>query len=303
MKILVTWASKRGGTEGIGRLIAEVLIQRGYDVVATPVESAPRPRGFDAVILGSGLYANRWLTKGRMYLRYYARDLRKVPVWLFSSGPLDASADEGVIDPTLQVDALMQLVGALEHKTFGGRLAADAQGFPASAMAREHSGDWRNTGLIRAWAESIADELPSAQPAPHVANAAGSVARMFAFPALGWAFCTGALAILSFLVSRSFGLTVHAFLVPLIFIAVAYRYFDERGAREPLEVAASWALTLGALNLVLAAGVDGLGAAVRSFTGTWLPPLMVFFVTWAMGEILSTLPWKPTAPPRLTPQH
>jgi hypothetical protein len=38
------------------------------------------------------------------------------------------------------VKALMAKVGARGHVTFGGRLAPDAQGFPARPMARKQSG-------------------------------------------------------------------------------------------------------------------------------------------------------------------
>jgi len=76
--------------------------------------------------------------------------LRHIPVWLFSSGPLDDSADHDAIAPTRDVAVLMERVGALGHATFGGRLSADAKGFPASAMARKRSGDWRNPAAGRA---------------------------------------------------------------------------------------------------------------------------------------------------------
>jgi menaquinone-dependent protoporphyrinogen oxidase len=84
-------------------------------------------------------------------------------VWLFSSGPLDGSAPEEI--PTVpQVQALSDRVGARGHVTFGGRLPADAKGFPASAMAKTHAGDWRDPARIRAWAAEVAAELVSLDP-------------------------------------------------------------------------------------------------------------------------------------------
>jgi menaquinone-dependent protoporphyrinogen oxidase len=53
----------------------------------------------------------------------------------------------------------MDRVGSRGHATFGGRLPADAKGFPASAMAKELSGDWRDAEQIRGWADEIVDEL------------------------------------------------------------------------------------------------------------------------------------------------
>jgi menaquinone-dependent protoporphyrinogen oxidase len=81
-------------------------------------------------------------------------------VWLFSSGPLNGSAAEA-IPPVPQVRELLERIGARGHVTFGGRLAADAKGFPASAMARANAGDWRDPAQIRGWAAEVAVELVS----------------------------------------------------------------------------------------------------------------------------------------------
>jgi hypothetical protein len=67
------------------------------------------------------------------------------------------------------VAALMARVGARGHATFGGRLAADATGFPAAAMAKTHSGDWRGWDQITAWAREIGQDLaatPRPEPVP-----------------------------------------------------------------------------------------------------------------------------------------
>jgi menaquinone-dependent protoporphyrinogen oxidase len=53
----------------------------------------------------------------------------------------------------------MAKIGARGHATFGGRLAPDAQGFPASAMAKKNSGDWRNAQHVRDWVHDISPEL------------------------------------------------------------------------------------------------------------------------------------------------
>jgi menaquinone-dependent protoporphyrinogen oxidase len=58
----------------------------------------------------------------------------------------------------------MARVGARGHCTFGGRLAPDARGFPASAMARTRAGDWRNQEQIREWAIEVARALSSTGP-------------------------------------------------------------------------------------------------------------------------------------------
>ena len=58
-----------------------------------------------------------------------------------------------------QVQELVERIGARGHVTFGGRLPADAKGFPASAMARTNAGDWRDPERIRGWAADVAMKL------------------------------------------------------------------------------------------------------------------------------------------------
>ncbi|HXU07295.1 MAG TPA: flavodoxin domain-containing protein [Polyangia bacterium] len=169
MRVLVTWGSKRGGTAGIGQMIAIMLEARGIDVVAVPVAEARSLAPFDAAIVGGALYANRWHAGVSRWVSRHTAELRRIPVWFFSSGPLDDSADRTVIPPTKQVAGLAARVCARGHVTFGGRLAPDAKGFIARAMAKTHSGDWRNPFLVRAWAAEIAEALrPAATPGADV---------------------------------------------------------------------------------------------------------------------------------------
>jgi menaquinone-dependent protoporphyrinogen oxidase len=107
------------------------------------------------VIVASALYSNRWHRDARRFIRRNTAALRKMPVWLVSSGPLDDSAEHNDIPPTKQVAKLAKRIGARGHVTFGGRLSAHATGFPASALAKTKAGDWRNPDHVRQWAESL----------------------------------------------------------------------------------------------------------------------------------------------------
>src|SRR5579859_1596124 len=52
MRMLITWGSKRGGTEGIARMLGEALQQEGHHVDLLPSGKAARATGFDAVVVG-----------------------------------------------------------------------------------------------------------------------------------------------------------------------------------------------------------------------------------------------------------
>jgi menaquinone-dependent protoporphyrinogen oxidase len=74
MRILITWGSKRGGTEGIAHDLAETLRQSGHDVTATAAASVARLDGFDAVLVGGALYANRWARAARRFVARHERE-------------------------------------------------------------------------------------------------------------------------------------------------------------------------------------------------------------------------------------
>jgi menaquinone-dependent protoporphyrinogen oxidase len=159
MTVLVAYGSKRGGTRGLAEMIGEGLRDEGFAVEVVPVGKAGAVDRYDAVIVGGALYAFRWHRGARRFVRSHAAQLRQRPTYLFSSGPLDDSASTRDIPPVKGVQALVDQVGARGHVTFGGRLAPDARGFPASAMAKKNSGDWRDAGQVRSWVRSITPEI------------------------------------------------------------------------------------------------------------------------------------------------
>ena len=158
MKVLVAFGSKLGGTQGIASTIGTSFETAGDDVDVMAAGDVRSVDGYDIVIVGGALYAGRWHKDARRMVRRHQVGLRTKPVWLFSSGPLDDSAAGGDIPPTGQVRKLLAMVEAQGHMTFGGRLEPDARGFPATAMARSVSGDWRDQGQIERWAKMIREE-------------------------------------------------------------------------------------------------------------------------------------------------
>jgi menaquinone-dependent protoporphyrinogen oxidase len=278
MRVLVTWGSKRGGTEGIARILADALERDGIEVETLPADRAS-PRGFDAVVVGGALYANRWHADARRFVRRNRRALRRIPVWFFSSGPLDDSAERTTIEPVRQVTALMSRVGARDHVTFGGTLAADATGFPARAMAKTHAGDWRNPDRIRAWADELAAALPTAEPGDVLDVAARSIPRVVACAA-----ATAVLVALVRLATLPLGLgplafTLHATIAAAIAIVLGRRYFRPVGAREPAPTAA-----------IVAASAVLLDTLVVRSPFVAVSGAAVFLAVWATGAISAMLP-------------
>ncbi|HEU4732769.1 MAG TPA: flavodoxin domain-containing protein, partial [Kofleriaceae bacterium] len=251
MRVLITWGTKLGGTEGIARIVGEELERAGFEVDLTPAASVRDLTTYDAAIIGGALYANRWHRDARRLVSRNVEALRRIPVWLFSSGPLDDSADRGGLPAPDQVAVLAERIGAIGHVTFGGRLAPDARGFPAAAMARTNSGDWRNPARIRAWTGELARALPSARPRAAIDPPARAPWRVVTHATAGWLLCAVAMIGLVRFASTGLAFALHAIAAPVIFTAVAIHYFRPRGAREPLPTAIAMTAIVIALDALV----------------------------------------------------
>ena len=160
MHILVTYGTKMGGTAEIAKRIASTLAAEQFSVTVRPAKQAPNPEEFDAVVVGSALYAMRWRREAVRVLKRLATAGFERPVWLFHSGPI---SDEEARDPQQFPAGVEKLAGMLDVRdrvTFGGRLAEDAGGFIARSMVKQgRAGDWRDFSQIEVWAKDIATEL------------------------------------------------------------------------------------------------------------------------------------------------
>ena len=86
---------------------------------------------------------------------------------------------------------------------------------------------------------------------------------------------------------------MHALLAPIIFVAVARHYFQERGARDPVSTAFAFVAIVGVLDLGIVAGLILRSLAMFvSFAGTWLPFGLIFLATLATGEVILMRPEK-----------
>jgi menaquinone-dependent protoporphyrinogen oxidase len=150
-------------------MLGAALTAQDLRVDVRPAAEVQGVEGYDAVIVGGALYMGRWHRDARRFVKRNAKALQSLPIWFFSSGPLDDSAARNELPPISQVERMMNWIGARGHRTFGGRLLPDAKGFIASRMARVHSGDWRDPRLIRAWAGEIAGALRAGPAVPRQA--------------------------------------------------------------------------------------------------------------------------------------
>jgi menaquinone-dependent protoporphyrinogen oxidase len=167
MRVLVAAASRHGSTIEIGEVLASSLRSSGLQADMTRVEDVASLEGYDAVILGSGVYAGHWLRPAREFVDRYEVELGQVPVWLFSSGPVGDPPTP--LENPAEVAAVAKRVHARGHRLFAGKIESDELGMAEKALVklvRAPAGDFRPWSEIAVWAEAIAAELLQTDPDP-----------------------------------------------------------------------------------------------------------------------------------------
>jgi menaquinone-dependent protoporphyrinogen oxidase len=156
----VAAASKYGATGEIAGAIGEVLTEHGLDATVVPCEQVDTVDGYDAVVLGSAVYAGHWRKPARALVERSGDALAARPVWLFSSGPIGdpPKPEEDPVD----VAEVLAATRAREHRVFAGKLVRKQLSFGDKAIAvalRVPEGDFRDWAAIKGWAAEIAAAL------------------------------------------------------------------------------------------------------------------------------------------------
>jgi len=160
MKVLVVAASRHGSTAEIARAIEVRLRDRRHDVDILEPTAVDTPEGYDAVIIGSAVYAGSWLKVGREFVETNADALSTKRVWLFSSGPLDDTESDAVSAD--KIDRLTSATGSLGHHVFAGRLDRSELNRAERLLTKivhAPDGDFRDWDDVTNWADQIADAL------------------------------------------------------------------------------------------------------------------------------------------------
>lgn len=165
--VLIAVAGRHGDTEEIAEEIAAVLRTElpAAEVEVRDAAEAGDVAGFDAVLVGSGVYLGRWLPAARHLVERHRAELAVVPVWLFSSGPVGDPPRP--VDDLTEVTTLGATVRARGHRVFAGRLDRDELGWAERFAVRAvHAaeGDFRDHDAIRSWAAEVAADLTTAVP-------------------------------------------------------------------------------------------------------------------------------------------
>jgi menaquinone-dependent protoporphyrinogen oxidase len=160
MKVLITVASRHGSTKEIATLIAGLMEDAGLEADVRDPDDITSLAGYDAAVIGSGVYMGRWLDPARRLIKRCHGEFAGRRVWLFSCGPLGEPAKPDS-EPG-EVAGLRDATGAIDHRVFHGRLVRSELGFGEKVVVagvRAPYGDYRRWDDIATWARQIANAL------------------------------------------------------------------------------------------------------------------------------------------------
>jgi menaquinone-dependent protoporphyrinogen oxidase len=169
-KILVTYATKYGSTQGVAQAIADELRSKNILVDLTPARDVKSLDGYTGVVLGTPLYIGAMLGDASKFLSRFKDTLSQTPTAFFVLGPLEKTPKE-LSDVQVQLDTLLNKIGWFKPavvEIFAGAMDPDKFRFPDSLlkiMPANKEGslfktfDGRDWEGIRAWADSLENVL------------------------------------------------------------------------------------------------------------------------------------------------
>lgn len=164
-QVLVAYATKYGATAGIAEKIGEVLRGAGLQVDVLPAGKVRDLTPYQAVVLGSAVYAGQWRKQAIRFLETHEQKLAALPVWIFSSGPTAEGDPVQLLDgwrfPVAQ-QPIADRIQPRDITVFHGALDVQKLSLPEKLIIKAMkapTGDFRDWAAITAWAKSIAATL------------------------------------------------------------------------------------------------------------------------------------------------
>ena len=185
--VLVAYASAYGSTRGVARAIGDRLERAGLHADVVPSHEVRALASYDAVVLGSAIHGNAWLSSAAAFVDSHAAALATRPVWLFSVasigetssflGPRASRVFRRLRRDSRELAALRSRLRPRDHRYFAGaieRVQWNVVGDLFFRLCGGSYGDHRDWRDIAAWADGIARQLRAAEaPSREVVARAG----------------------------------------------------------------------------------------------------------------------------------
>lgn len=172
-RVLVTYATKYGATAEIAEKIGQILRDAGSNVDVLPTHQVDGLDSYQAVVLGSAVYAGQWREEAVTFLKAYEYTLADMPVWFFSSGPTGhgdpVELMKGWNFPSAQ-QPIANHIKPRDTVLFHGFLNMKEMNFAEKILIKGLGaavGDFRDWGSITTWAYRIAETLKKEEEHSH----------------------------------------------------------------------------------------------------------------------------------------
>jgi len=165
VQVLVAYATKYGATAEIAERIGQVLREAGLraDVLSADRVSDLTP--YQAVVLGSAVYAGRWRKEAAAFLAANENRLAERPVWLFSSGPTGEGDALQLLKGWRLPEAQQAIADRIQPRdiaVFHGLMDMKKLNLAEKLILKAIKapvGDFRDWDAITSWTAAIADAL------------------------------------------------------------------------------------------------------------------------------------------------
>jgi menaquinone-dependent protoporphyrinogen oxidase len=164
-QVLVTYATKNGGTAEIAERIGQVLREAGLPTQVQPIKQLGDLTPYRAIVLGSAVYMGKWRKEAAAFVTDNEQTLAQKAVWLFSSGPTGEGDPVELVKGWRLPDSLQPVADRIQPHdiaVFHGVLDPDKLNFFDKWMIKNvkaPTGDFRDWDAITAWAAAVAEAL------------------------------------------------------------------------------------------------------------------------------------------------
>jgi menaquinone-dependent protoporphyrinogen oxidase len=168
-RTLIAYASRAGSTAEVAETIGNVLRESGLDVDVRSVGDVRSLTGYDALVLGSAIWAGKPLPEMQRFVADQHEALARLPVAYFIL--CDALREYTPANRQIALGYLSPLRAAKQPVSVG--MFAGRRDFSKvhpllrwflMRVVRLAEGDWRDWAQIRAWAVTLAAQLADARP-------------------------------------------------------------------------------------------------------------------------------------------
>jgi menaquinone-dependent protoporphyrinogen oxidase len=161
-KILIAYASKYGSTAEVAQGIGRILAEQGQTVDVKSMASIDRLDSYRAIVLGSPIYATRWLPEAEDFVNRFKISLTDLPVACFTvCMALRDGSEKSRILVAHWMKPVYEVINPVATGLFAGALEARRMGLIWHVilwLRKTPQGDFRDWPEIQTWAS----RLPSA---------------------------------------------------------------------------------------------------------------------------------------------